>query len=92
MYPERFTNVTNGVTPRRFIKLANPRLSDLITETVGEGWLTDLEKLRGLEEFADDASFQERWHAIKVANKAQLVGVLAGAHGPGRSRPIRCTT
>ena len=45
MWPERFTNVTNGVTPRRFIKLANPRLSDLITETVGEGWLTDLDRL-----------------------------------------------
>ncbi|MGB7982714.1 MAG: glycogen/starch/alpha-glucan phosphorylase [Candidatus Nanopelagicales bacterium] len=81
MYPERFTNVTNGVTPRRFIKLANPRLSELITEKVGDGWLTDLEKLRGLEEFSDDPAFQARWHEVKQANKAQLAKVLEARTG-----------
>ncbi len=81
MWPERFTNVTNGVTPRRFIKLANPRLSDLITETVGEGWLTDLDKLSGLEQYADDPAFQERWRAVKAANKAELSALLEARTG-----------
>ena len=81
MWPERFTNVTNGVTPRRFIKLANPRLSDLITETVGEGWLTDLDKLSGLEPLADDPAFQERWRAVKTANKAELAALLEARTG-----------
>ena len=81
MYPERFTNVTNGVTPRRFLKLSNPRLSDLITESVGEGWLTDLERISGLEQFADDPEFQERWRAVKLANKAELAGILEARTG-----------
>ncbi len=81
MWPDRFTNVTNGVTPRRFIKLANPRLSDLITETVGEGWLTDLDLLSGLEQFADDPAFQERWTAVKTANKAELATLLEARTG-----------
>ena len=72
MWPERFTNVTNGVTPRRFLGLANPRLSALLTEAVGEGWLRDLDRLRGLERLAGDAAFQERWRAVKEANKADL--------------------
>jgi starch phosphorylase len=76
LWPERFTNVTNGVTPRRFLKLANPRLSELITEAVGDGWLTDLDRLRGLEEHADDPAFQERWAVIKSANKADLAALL----------------
>ena len=76
MWPERFTNVTNGVTPRRFVKLANPRLSDLITEVVGDGWLNDLDQLSGLESVAEDASFQERWAAIKHANKVELSQTL----------------
>ena len=55
LWPERFTNVTNGVTPRRFVALANPRLAELITEAIGDGWLRDLDALRELERFADDA-------------------------------------
>ncbi len=81
MWPERFTNVTNGVTPRRFIKLANPRLSDLITEAVGDGWLTDLDKLSGLESVAEDPAFQEQWRAVKLANKAQLATLLEARTG-----------
>ena len=81
MWPERLTNVTNGVTPRRFVKLANPRLSDLITETIGDGWLDHLERLEGLEEHADDPAFQARWREIKTANKADLAAVLQARSG-----------
>ncbi|MDX2092068.1 MAG: glycogen/starch/alpha-glucan phosphorylase [Kofleriaceae bacterium] len=80
MWPQRFTNVTNGVTPRRFIALANPRLTTLITEAIGDGWLTDLERLRGLEKFATDAGFQERWRAVKDANKRTLTDWLVRTH------------
>jgi starch phosphorylase len=81
MWPERFTNVTNGVTPRRFLKLANPRLSDLITDTVGEGWLNHLEQIQGLEDYADDPDFQERWRAVKRANKVDLATLLEARTG-----------
>lgn len=79
--PEKFTNVTNGITPRRFIRVANPGLSELITEAVGDGWLTDLERLRGLEPLADDASFRERFAAIKHANKVHLSQALVARDG-----------
>jgi starch phosphorylase len=72
LYPDRFTNVTNGVTPRRFVRQANPSLSKLITEAIGPGWETDLERLRGLEPLADDAAFRHQWRAIKRANKVRL--------------------
>ncbi|GIF35890.1 glycogen/starch/alpha-glucan phosphorylase [Actinoplanes xinjiangensis] len=73
LWPAKFQNVTNGVSPRRFVKLANPRLSDLITEGLGdETWLRDLDRLAGLEPLADDSSFRERWQAIKRANKVDL--------------------
>jgi starch phosphorylase len=73
LWPDRFRNVTNGVTPRRFLRLANPRLSDLITEGLGDdGWLNDLDQLAGLELLADDPAFRERWRAIKRQNKAEL--------------------
>lgn len=73
LWPERFRNVTNGVTPRRFLRMANPRLSDLISEGLGgDGWLTDLDRLSGLEKLAEDASFRERWRAIKRQNKVDL--------------------
>ena len=76
MYPERFTNVTNGVTPRRFLALANPGLTSLITEAIGPGFLRDLDRLRELERFADDASFAERFRAVKLANKRRLADWL----------------
>ncbi|GHS88879.1 glycogen phosphorylase [Actinomycetota bacterium] len=80
-YPEKFTNVTNGVTPRRFVRLANPDLSGLITEAIGDGWVTDLEQLRGLEPLADDAEFRRRFREVKVGNKAKLVDLLAARDG-----------
>jgi len=81
LWPERFTNVTNGVTPRRFIALSNPRLSDLITDAIGEGWIKDLDRLSDLEKHADDAGFQEKWRAVKRANKAELAAWLKTTHG-----------
>ena len=76
MWPEKFGNKTNGVTPRRFMRLANPILADLITERIGDGWLTDLERLRQLEDFVDDAEFRGAWRAMKQANKAQLADYI----------------
>jgi starch phosphorylase len=81
LWPERFTNVTNGVTPRRFVALSNPRLADLVTDAIGEGWIKDLDRLRDLEKHANDAAFQERWHAVKRANKQELATWLRTAHG-----------
>ncbi|NOQ89743.1 MAG: glycogen/starch/alpha-glucan family phosphorylase, partial [Gammaproteobacteria bacterium] len=69
--PEKFSNKTNGVTPRRWMLLANPRLSALITEKIGEGWVTDLDKLRQLEDFADDAKFISSWRQVKLENKKE---------------------
>ncbi len=68
--PEKFSNKTNGVTPRRWMALANPRLADLLDRHLGSGWLTDLSRLRGLEPLAEDAAFRAEWREIKRANKA----------------------
>ena len=68
-YPGKFNNKTNGVTPRRFVALANPELAELITAQIGESWITDLDELRGLEEHADDPDFQAQWRAVKTARK-----------------------
>jgi starch phosphorylase len=76
MYPERFLNVTNGVTPRRFVALANPRLTDLITEAIGSGWLKDMSKLQALTPFAEDAAFREKFRAVKQRNKSALARFL----------------
>ncbi|MDT5218537.1 MAG: glycogen phosphorylase, partial [Mycobacterium sp.] len=81
MWPERFSNKTNGVTPRRFLALANPGLRELLDRTIGEGWLTDLDRLRGLEQFVDNSSFREQWRDIKRNNKARLAGFIRQATG-----------
>ncbi len=72
MWPERFSNKTNGVTPRRFVGLANPGLRRLLDETIGTGWLVHLDELRGLDPLADDPAFQRKWRAVKRENKARL--------------------
>jgi starch phosphorylase len=73
LWPERFSNKTNGVTPRRFLALANLGLRELLNHTLGdEGWLTDLGALRSLEPHADDAAFRQQWRAVKQANKQRL--------------------
>lgn len=81
LWPNKITNVTNGITPRRWLKACNPRLAKLLTDHVGEGWETNLEKLRDLAQYADDADFQQKYLAIKRANKddlAKLVKELTG--------------
>jgi starch phosphorylase len=77
MWPEKFNNKTNGVTPRRWIKLANPRLSDLITSKIGEKWLRDLDQLEALAPYADDVDFRQAWRAVKRENKVALAAHIA---------------
>jgi starch phosphorylase len=72
LWPEKFTNVTNGVTPRRWVALANPQLSSLLNEVIGTGWVNNLDQLKQLEQFAGDSAFLERWGATKLAVKTQL--------------------
>jgi starch phosphorylase len=81
LWPERFSNKTNGVTPRRFLALANPGLRELLDRTVGDGWLKDLDRLRGLEPFVDDASFRAQWRDIKRSNKTRLAKYLRNETG-----------
>ena len=76
MWPDRFTNVTNGVTPRRWLKACNPRLSDLITRRIGDGWVLDLSQLRRLDEFATDPELHAELHAVKLANKQELAAII----------------
>jgi glycogen phosphorylase len=72
LWPGKFSNKTNGVTPRRFLSLANPRLAGLVCEAIGGDWMRDLERLRELERLAEDPAFQRRWRQIKRANKEDL--------------------
>jgi starch phosphorylase len=72
LYPEKFNNKTNGITPRRWLMKANPGLTALITEAIGDGWCRDLEQLEGLVPFADDAGFREKWAEAKLENKRQF--------------------
>ncbi len=72
LWPEKFLNVTNGVTPRRFVAVSNPPLAKLITDRIGDGWLRDLDQLRKLEPLADDAAFQQEWRAVKLTAKRDL--------------------
>jgi starch phosphorylase len=81
-FPERFHNVTNGVTPRRWVMLSNPGLAGLIRERLGdEAWVTEPERLRGLEGAAEDPAFQEAWREVKAANKRALAGAIAERTG-----------
>lgn len=81
MWPEKFTSVTNGVTPRRWIALANPRLTRLACDAIGDGWIRDLSGLRALEPLADDPAFREQWHAVRRANKIDLAAVIRDCTG-----------
>jgi starch phosphorylase len=76
-FPEKFHNVTNGVTPRRWIALSNPGLTELISSKLGRGWLSNLEtELVGLQSFARDTTFQQEWRKVKQANKEALAKVI----------------
>ena len=81
LFPERFLNLTNGVTFRRWLDVCNPELSALITESIGSGWLKDASKLRGLEKFATDSSFQQRFHDIKRGHKVRLAKIIQDSCG-----------
>ncbi|MGF1614591.1 MAG: glycogen/starch/alpha-glucan phosphorylase [Gammaproteobacteria bacterium] len=72
LWPEKFSNKTNGVSPRRFLVLSNPRLSALLKDTIGERWIRDLGHLQALEHYADDGEFHARWRAVKTATKSDL--------------------
>jgi len=76
LFPERFSNKTNGVTPRRFMALSNPRLAELLTDAVGAGWVTDLDQLRRIEPIAEDPQFREKWREIKLLNKIDLAACI----------------
>ena len=76
LFPERFSNKTNGVTPRRWIALANPSLSELITTTIGEGWVGNLDQVKQLERHADDAGFRDSWRAAQHDTKTRLAGYI----------------
>lgn len=82
LWPERFHNVTNGVTPRRFLVVSNPRLAALITEVCGnEEWMRDLDRLQALEAYADNTDFQQRWRQVKLAAKRDLSHWLTSCTG-----------
>lgn len=81
LYPDRINNKTNGVTPRRWLQQCNPGLCGLIQEAIGPGFMTDAGKLEGLRDVADDATFQERFAAVKRANKSALAQHLRGLTG-----------
>jgi len=73
LWPEKFNNKTNGVTPRRWLAGCNPELAELITETIGEAWITDLSELEKLRPYADDAAFRKKWRDLNQASKQRLV-------------------
>jgi len=81
IWPQKFNNKTNGITPRRWLLKANPPLAALITRTIGDGWITRLERLRGLEAAAADPEFQQEFSAAKKANKQTLAGLIQSACG-----------
>jgi glycogen phosphorylase len=76
LWPERFNNKTNGITPRRWLLKANPMLADLITRKIGNGWITHLHRLKDLEKWAEDPDFQTDFTAVKKANKNRLARIV----------------
>ena len=81
LFPEKFCNMTNGVTPRRWIALSNHRLTKTVTERIGSGWLKNLEEIRQLEHLAGDASFQEEWREIKQSAKRDMANHIHQQYG-----------
>ena len=81
LWPDKFNNKTNGVTQRRWLAACNPGLAHLISETIGDDWVTDLGELKQLESHAEDASFQEKWRAIRHDNKERLAAEVLNRTG-----------
>jgi starch phosphorylase len=82
LYPDKFNNKTNGITPRRWLLKCNPGLAALISEAIGDGWVTDLSLLERLRPLADDGGFRARWQAVKRANKERLAAHMRKACYP----------
>lgn len=76
LWPEKFNNKTNGITQRRWLKLCNPGLSDLISSRIGDAWITDLYAMKELEKYADDTGFLKKWMEVKRNNKMAVVGYI----------------
>jgi starch phosphorylase len=76
LWPAKFNNKTNGVTPRRWIAHCNPGLSQLVTEKIGAGWVADLQQINRINEYANDAQFRQRWHEVKQGNKERLSALV----------------
>ncbi|MFO7629133.1 MAG: glycogen/starch/alpha-glucan phosphorylase, partial [Prochlorococcaceae cyanobacterium] len=76
LWPERFSNITNGVTPRRWLAVANPGLADLLDEAIGSGWRRDLEQLNRLEPLAGDGAFRARWRSMREQAKQRLASTI----------------
>jgi starch phosphorylase len=81
MWPQKFNNKTNGVTPRRFMRLANPRLAELIASKIGDKWLNDLTQLQKLEAYANDDNFRQAWREVKQRNKQDLTNYIMQTTG-----------
>ena len=81
MWPQRFCNVTNGVTPRRWLLSCNPKLAEAIAKRIGKGWITNLDELGKLEPYADDAELQAELRAVRLENKRRLAQHIRGAMG-----------
>jgi starch phosphorylase len=81
LWPQKFSNKTNGVAPRRWLLKTNPHLSRLLTESIGDDWITDLSELKKLEPLADDAAFQARFAEMKVQNKLRLSRIIRDETG-----------
>jgi len=82
LYPDRFVNVTNGVTPRRWIALSNPGLTELVTAKIGDQWIKHFEdEIRKVEPFADDSGFRKEWAGIKRSNKARFASIIRDRTG-----------
>jgi starch phosphorylase len=80
-WPDKFVNITNGVTPRRWVRLSNPAMAQMLTEAVGEEWIREPASLKKLEPLADDSAFRERWRETKRTNKQRLAAIVAGKTG-----------
>ena len=94
LYPGKFTNVTNGITPRRWLMQANPALSELIGSVIGNEWIHDLSHLSELAAYADDPEFQQRWQEVRKRNKKLLARYVLRKLGVGINRPrfLTCTS
>lgn len=81
LWPDKFMAITNGITPRLWLKASNPRLSELITDHIGKEWICQLDQLKRLSPLAKEASFRKKWHQIKAENKRELSAYISGELG-----------